>query len=80
VTKDPPNLKAAQVHDRGSGIPLLQNWAAYTATHESVFGIGICCPILYTAEKAAKTLLLYDAWRCPKLWYTLTAAQNYGTP
>jgi hypothetical protein len=54
------HLKAAQVYDMDSGIPLLQNWAAYTAAQESVLGSGICCPILYTAEKAAETLLLDD--------------------
>jgi hypothetical protein len=54
------HLKAAKTHDMGSGILLLQNWAAYTAAQGSVSGSSIFCPVLYTAEKAAETLLLDD--------------------
>jgi len=32
------NVKAAQTYDMGSGMPLLQNRAAYTAAEKSVFG------------------------------------------
>jgi hypothetical protein len=62
------HLKAAETHDMGNGIPLLQNWAAYTAAQKSVFGSGIYC-LVYIQMK-----------RLPKhcCWTMYDAAQNYG--